>query len=631
MVPEEVLLDEDNKYNWYFTYGFENLSVDNSGNVSATFTIRSTQEQNTIPDKELEHLGINCPMLGKALNLSGPIYPKVQMQHLATLHEVSIRNETTENTVSGAKPGDIQLYSFGVSAPTTGVWDKAGRLSLTGIFDLNLKTDVISNYGSSSDNISLTLPEDGVKIEKPNGDTFYDYKLYFVTAPIKELQTGATYVRYFMSAAGDVLTETDYNKLSDKSGYTEITEEVGVLYKNTTNANIVKTQQQYDNLDENSKTSYIAFATPEIYRQDIFSFIVNGSARTVQTGETYKNFSSGVVKRFILPVKSMQYPLASDAVGNGLTWSDELNDEPVQPVISFDNTKTITTTINGTVRNDVYQVGTNGASGVIYLRGFAQQLINALPAGFYASQLNNQPTAMSLKHIQIWMPTYDDKVLNGRPVMSDWKMTVPVKVSSWMTFPVDLGLDFIGEQIGLSFTDGITYSSLVGLGINPETISFNGMVANGANDKLLVMDEAPVYKELSITNIQSFLDRFSVDPYQATFAGIQAMVNATQKEDGTFDFGTYDGAAAIETANAIIAKLQQVVGDSEKVLFEYGRFKLSVSMAETISPYLFEDANDFIRQFRDMRFEVALQTVPYATGYSLKPMLLWGFDKNAPL
>ena len=125
--PEEVLRDEINKYNWYFTYGLttEQLTV-NSGSVSASVTISgNTQTQNTETDMELEHLGINCPMLGKALNLSGPVFPRVQMEHLATLHEVTVQNKTQDNTKSGAKAGNIVVYSFAVSTSTQGSWDKS--------------------------------------------------------------------------------------------------------------------------------------------------------------------------------------------------------------------------------------------------------------------------------------------------------------------------------------------------------------------------------------------------------------------------------------------------------------------------------------------------------------------------
>ena len=153
-VPEEVAYDEESKFNWYFTYG---ASVEGNSGV-ATISIPNIQTLNTTAGSELAHIGgISCPMYGQALNISGTIFPRVQMKHLATLHEVTVRNDTKANNVSGALPGDVVLYSFAVSTSTAGSWDKAKRVSLTGTFRLDLKNGTIENYGSVTEQISLTL------------------------------------------------------------------------------------------------------------------------------------------------------------------------------------------------------------------------------------------------------------------------------------------------------------------------------------------------------------------------------------------------------------------------------------------------------------------------------------------
>ena len=78
---------------------------------------------------------------------------------------------------------------------------------------------------------------------------------------------------------------------------------------------------------------------------------------------------------------------ASDALN--IKWSDSITGETDQPVVSFVGATPVTATINGTVRNDVYMVGSEGTAGSIVLKGFAKELFNALPAGFYASRWNN--------------------------------------------------------------------------------------------------------------------------------------------------------------------------------------------------------------------------------------------------
>ena len=646
-VPEEVLLDEDNKYNWYFTYGV-NLSVDNSGNVTATATIPSVQTQNMTSGKELEHLAINCPMLGKALNLSGSIFPKVQMKHLATLHEVNVQNQTQNNAKSGATPGNIVMRTFGVSTPTKGVWDKSNRVSLTGTYTVNLKNDdhPFTNFGSSSDNITMTLPETGLTIEPNN-----EYKFYFVTAPIDELQTGATYVKYYQSANGDILTETEYKELNNTSGYTDVTMVAATLYKNTANSNDVITEAQYDKLEENLKKNYKAFATPEIYRQDIFSFIVNGSYRTVQNGKTYTNFKGGVVKRFELPVKELQQPFASDALN--IKWSDSITGETDQPVVSFVGATPVTATINGTVRNDVYMVGSEGTAGSIVLKGFAKELFNALPAGFYASRWNNNATAMTLKSVNIWMPEYGDNYqLSGRPALKDYSVNMPMKLQNKYDVEFPLSFSTMGSVMGVSFDNGITRDLLTGdrFKIPASTVTFNGLVeashfdSDQSKANVVILDENPIYKEISITTVNSFLSKFNDGKGNvATYEGMHAILNATKNSDGTLTFAEDAtenarlAAIAEQTAQAIIGKLQTVVGTGTiKKTFLY-IFTVEVSLAEAICPGFFTNTTDFMHKMRDMKFEIEIETFPYADSYptaatpstKLQPIMFWGFDANA--
>lgn len=646
-IPAEVLNDKESKYNWYFIYGPAGYSVTNG---TATVTINIPTDQSQDQEKPVAHIGgINCPMFGQALNLSGPIFPRVQMKHLATLHEVTVRNDTKANQISGADAGKIVVYDLGMSIATTGVWDKSNRLSLAGTFTLDLKSGKLKNYSGNKESIRLALPENGVSIDPGTtaGTTDNAHAFYFVTAPIESLQTNATYIKYYQKindqANGPgIITQSAYEALPDKSTYKDVTEETQKLYKNKGNANDIKTEAEFNALPETEKANYAEFSTPEIDRQDIFTFSVNGSARTVQTNKTYDGFDGGKIKRFILPVREMQYPLASDACL--LKWTDPLNNQ-TGDIVTFQNCDEISTTINGFPYN-VWQVGkyNNGTlePGVITIQGFAKELINALPAGFYAAQLNNQPTAMSLKHLQIWMPEYENNhTLTSRTVLKDYRMIVPVKFfeGTFLEYEVKvpIPMESVGGLLGMSFTSGITYDGLVGLGIDPNTISFDGIVPCGANDKLLIMDEGPVYKEMTEDLVDSFISRFStpadteknIPAYTATLDGIKAIVNATIDDDGHLDFPTGIEDAeekAYETANAVIRKLQNIVGDAPLGLDGI----LTVTLSEVISPHMFENAEDLMFQLRDMKFELAIQIIPHPSTKVMKPMLIWGLDNNAP-
>lgn len=645
-IPAEVLNDKESKYNWYFIYGPAGYSVTNG---TATVTINIPTDQSQDLEKPVAHIGgINCPMFGQALNLSGPIFPRVQMKHLATLHEVTVRNDTKANQISGAIAGEIVVYDLGMSIATTGVWDKSNRLSLAGTFTLDLKSGKLKNYSGNKESIRLALPENGVPIDP--GTTDNAHAFYFVTAPIESLQTNATYIKYYQKINNQangpgIITQSAYEALPDKSTYKDVTTETLKLYKNKGNANDIKTEAEFNALSETEKANYAEFSTPEIDRQDIFTFSVNGSARTVQTNKTYDGFDGGKIKRFILPVREMQYPLASDALAikssgregigykvNEGSWLrpnyvhyPDLTYKEVD-VVKFTNYTTLSTTINGTPHTVYSFAGSSAESGAgsIKLEGWAKDMINALPVGFCASQWNNLPTQISLDCVNLWLPEYEEvdgqrdyTKLKTRHKLADASIDVPVH-SVIGDFELSIPVSALSSVLEADFSNGITTELLMKqFGIPEETVTFKGMVPNGKNDKLLIMDENPVYKDMGVDKVNWFLSKFSTKTHKCTVEGLSAILNADMNpETGALIFPDEDAQTAAENAaNAIIGRIQEILGDRE---IEILRNK--VVFKEVICPGFFKSATDFMHQLRDMKFELVVKTT------SANPIVLWGFD-----
>ena len=595
-VPVEVASDES-KFNWYFTYG---ATVDEDNKGVAIISIDHLPTLNTADGSELAHIGgIDCPMYGQALNISGTIFPRVQMKHLATLHEVTVRNDTKANAVSGAQPGDIVLYSFDVSTSTAGSWDKANRISLAGRFRLDLKNGTIKNYGSGSgvDQISLTLPQTGVRI-KPKSDDNQEneHKFYFVTAPIDNLQIGATYSDYYLTSnPTQIITADAYNALSeaDKKNYTGNT----------------------------------------VIRKDELNFIINKSVRPTLTDKTFDNFISGKVKKFIVPIKEMQAPLASDAVniitqGRNGNSANELTAAKNLVTVGKGNSVTTSITVNGSSDVQAYvldQSAVENNSDKIIIRGFVKDMINALPIGFYASQWNNTPTAMTISSMNLWLPEYDCGFLNlGSPKPHKYEGRAQINSYSF----VSLASSIIASM-GLNLSDGIQREELVSF-IDASNITFAGMPANGYQDEtkgnnFVVMYEDATYKDININLINYFLkNKFSTTYdgtyYEASYEGLVAILNADiSYSNGNLTykaFGDYTAAQmktfAENTANGIYYKILQV-------------FDSKVSMGGTLLTFLVKSPTHFMHVLRDMEVELIISTYPY-TGTQYSPIVFWGLD-----
>ena len=305
----------------------------------------------------------------------------------------------------------------------------------------------------------------------------------------------------------------------------------------------------------------------------------------------------------------MQSPLASDAVniqtrgrnGNSAT---ALTDAKNLVTVGTGNNNTTSITVNGSSGVNAYildnsAVGSN--SDKIIIKGFVKDMINALPIGFYASQWNNQPTAMTISSINMWLPEYNTSGILIWKTYDFHKYKNRAQINSYSLISLASG---IISGMGLSLGDGIQREELVKF-IDPTNITFSGMPANGLQDatkgnNFVVMYEDATYKDINIDLINYFLkNKFSTTQdntyYEASYEGLIAILNADMdynKGNLTYKaYGNYTAAQmeqfAKNTASGIYYKISQVL-DSR------------ITAGGTLLTLLVKDPTHFMHILRDM-------------------------------
>ena len=629
-LPNEGI--EDSKtYNWYFVYDASGATFAKD-KTTATITIGSVeQKQSTTTgnntDTDVEHIGAasNCPMWGRALNLSGSIYPRVQMTHLAALYEVTIRNETKANSISGATAGDILVKDIGMSVSSTGTWiskDGKQQKALVGNFTLDVLNGTIGQDPNNKNySVKLTITENPLSsISSESGKN--EKKYYFVTAPI-DIQNDRT---------------TDPNYYEEKA-----------------DPSVVITLEEYQN--SSSKSKY-QVATK---RQDKFTFTVNGSARTVSAKAEYnQNTQSGNLYKFTIPVHELTHPINTNGFfiesagrkgtdneytykGGLLNMQDKKATDESHlkcKILTFSNSDdNIKADINGSAPDLISKLA--GGSGQITIEGFAKDMINAMPISFYASRYNDTPTAMTLGRINLWIPTYN----NGDYTSLKFRRPVYREMGSILSNLMSI--------LGIS-ADGIPRSALTAF-VDENTITFNNIVSNGDFDSknVIVMDENATHKGVTAELVDSFISRFSAKDESgqtrtASYYGLYAILNATLNSDGTLSYNAYKDASnqivrikrnnveielneanmAIEadnTANGIYYKIYNTINNKIGNIAG-GMFS---SLGEDLVDTFFTSPLDLRYKLRDMRFRLTIETYPYAEKYPTSsntygPMVFWG-------
>lgn len=276
-----------------------------------------------------------------------------------------------------------------------------------------------------------------------------------------------------------------------------------------------------------------------------FTVKINGSSKQITLDEDL-TFAKGSMTTLNVPLK---LKALTESNVFDLEGGSGLSKYKLASLIG-DYTSTETMVINGH-EVEVSVLGTPAKPGQVQITGTPKELINKVPITFYASSYGNNQGVMRVESISgeiLFIPlsfTYDELVPN---IIAD-----PTKITFTGVLPL--------EQYK---RNGTTY--------------------------ITILDEGPILKEISQSNINKLLLKFDDNPDDGktpTFEGLKAAIN----DEGI----NTTGSPANITAKVICDKLKDKLGDHPK----FGK----------IASTLFESPSIFFSLIRNARITVVLSTV----------------------
>ena len=359
-------------------------------------------------------------------------------------------------------------------------------------------------------------------------------------------------------------------------------------------------------------TFYMAVKPFTVAKNGSLTIKVNGSARTVSIPDGVQ-LQSGKVTTFKVPVKDYYSIHTYDSDALTLTSKGRLSGDQAETILNISGGTSMT--INGKDNVTAYVVGSTSEAGNLIIRGFAKEILDAMPIGFYASRYNDNPTAMTIDYVNVWLPDYKKEGgIFGIGATTNYSILTG-RQSIKSKFGAITGL------LGWDVTEnGITRGLITGtLGVDANTITFNGIVSNGYFDasNVVMLDDNPVHKDVSEDKVEAYIKKFGAE---ASLQGLKDILNA--EFSGSTIAWTNE---AKKTGQAIYNKIKSVVAR-----------KAGESLAGTAMGLIgFGDYEALMYQLRDMKFELCIKTYPYANKYTateatgqLQPIVFWGFDAN---
>lgn len=183
--------------------------------------------------------------------------------------------------------------------------------------------------------------------------------------------------------------------------------------------------------------------------------------------------------------------------------------------------------------------------------------------------------------------------------------------------------------------------------IDPQTITFNGVISNGADKgaEILIMDENPIYKEINQGAVNTLLlNRFEYKGEVPSYQGLMDILtgNANNPSD-----------EAVKTASILYNKLYETFklkGVLTKTVSDVpiaGDVTATINM-ENVFKKLITSETDLMTKLRTMKVKVDIATCPFhadkASGYGSKAnpisltnitedknsLIIWGIDAYGP-
>ena len=364
---------------------------------------------------------------------------------------------------------------------------------------------------------------------------------------------------------------------------------------------------------------------------------INGSTRLVEVPAEKANFEAGKITTVQVPVK-LSYPKESDAIGITGSSGEKLLSFPVSAQSLNANGETVSAYILG-----------DGDLQELTIIGTGKDIINALDVGFYASTWQGRRAAMTVNNLNVWLPNDN----GGLTKISDYSALETVLKEELSDDITGLGSSFViglGVPIVLgTLSNGIPRDDQGSLSfiyltkfIDPQTITFNGVIENNATDSaqpILFLDESPIYKEIKAKTVNDLLKgRFSHNGQAPTYAGLLDIVN----EKNTTEANT--------TASVLYDKLYDVVAGrgsiSMQLDIQVKKYDVDIDLAKVFKA-LISDPDDLKAKLPKMKFELKISTCPYKptkAEYGSKsspiklseitgdrnPIIFWGLDVYGP-
>lgn len=344
--------------------------------------------------------------------------------------------------------------------------------------------------------------------------------------------------------------------------------------------------------------------------------------------------NEGGFYRIRVPVK-LSYPKESDATK--ITGSD--GDKVLTFPVSEQDLNVNGETVKG------YVVG-DGGFQELRIIGTTTDIVRALDVGFYASTWQGRRAAMTVSNVNVWMPNSDgslSKIKDYKPLKNI--LTSEIKDDlGWAGFLAGTAVEVVMGTLsnGIPRDDQGTLSFIyLTKFIDPQTITFNGVVENGSagsNEAMLFLDESPIYKEIKAESIDALLStRFSYNGQIPTYAGLLDIINGKNTTE------------ANTTAEILYNKLYDVVAGKGSLSMSAAGVNFTINLSNVFKA-LISDANDLKAKLPKMKFQIDVSTCPYRekkTDYGSKaspitletmktwtdpknPIIFWGLDMYGP-
>ena len=315
-----------------------------------------------------------------------------------------------------------------------------------------------------------------------------------------------------------------------------------------------------------ASSKFYFIVSPSASKPHTLNFTINGISRSVTKTLA---FEAGKVTKFTVPINDLKHPHTSDAFDFKSTGSATAGTQ----ILQLGSKTDATATINGQANVPIYIVG-NGSKGTITITGSTKDIINALDVGFYASTWPGAPSAMTLSNINLWIS--GTQVASYQPLLDAMK-----KIIDDILNPNDDLLGGIAAGgawlIGKPVIQGMLNKGIPRDGallaltkfIDPQTITFNGVIANGASNDhkdIFVLHEEHKYKGINKELIDKFLGdnstsmggKFIYNGIKPTYQGLKDIVNGTTS--ATDNINNNGKTFAENTSYAIYNKLLNTIG-----------------------------------------------------------------------